>query len=584
MIIGFGAKWLFEKTRIPQAIILLLVGFALGPLGLIVHFTLPIIDPKEFQIVTPIVGAIAIISIVFEAGLRLKLKELFGKISFTTIFAIANIIVCVFVLTGILYFLIGWDFLSALLLGSLLGGSSSFAVYSILPLVRTSDHARNILLLEGTLSAVFISIITITIMRYSQLGMQFDLTELVKLLVSSFAVSLILGLFFGLIILWALLNLKIKERSYLLVFSALLVIYFLDFAYLGGIGVISILVIGLLLSNSEEILKFFKQPKMPETEQLRVFHSEINLFITTFFFVYLGLISRPDHFTYQNFIISLLLMAGIMVSRFAVISASRMLGKSQQHDDILLGFTIPRGLLNATLATFIFVYQTPISFDMEIILLVILMSTIVTSLGVGYYEKLCKNIFLFKKELTLKDGRKVTVRSFTKDDFEKVRRFLNEMVKEEALIAIDERISPDKEKEMGTESIIKMNKGEMIMWVVEHENKIIGRTVAEKMPRRERDNVSLSFYIAKGFRDVGLGTSLLRMITEEALKTFKPQNLYLTVYSANTKAIKLYEREGFEKVGVLPGWMRYGQDYLDRIYMSYKGNQTKENQETPNNK
>ena len=110
----------------------------------------------------------------------------------------------------------------------------------------------------------------------------------------------------------------------------------------------------------------------------------------------------------------------------------------------------------------------------------------------------------------------------------------------------------------------------MICWVVEHQNKIVGRAVAEKMPRRERDNVSLSFYISKAFRGAGLGTLLIRMIIKEGMRVFRPHNLYLTVYSDNRSAIKLYEREGFQKTGVLPGWMKHNEQYLDRIYMVYR--------------
>jgi len=91
------------------------------------------------------------------------------------------------------------------------------------------------------------------------------------------------------------------------------------------------------------------------------------------------------------------------------------------------------------------------------------------------------------------------------------------------------------------------------------------------MQRRERDNVSLSFYVAKEFRGWGLGTEMLRMLVAKAQSTFHPKNLYLTVYSANKKAMKLYGREGFVKIGSLPGWMKNGDKYLDRVYMAYTG-------------
>ena len=105
----------------------------------------------------------------------------------------------------------------------------------------------------------------------------------------------------------------------------------------------------------------------------------------------------------------------------------------------------------------------------------------------------------------------------------------------------------------------------------EHNGRIVARAVAEKMSQRERDNVSLSFYVSKDFRQAGLGSGLLRMLLKEARAFFKPHNLYLTVYSNNKRAIRLYEREGFSMVGVLPGWLKHEGKYLDRIYMVHKG-------------
>ncbi len=162
------------------------------------------------------------------------------------------------------------------------------------------------------------------------------------------------------------------------------------------------------------------------------------------------------------------------------------------------------------------------------------------------------------------------MRSFTRDDFGKLRKFLNGLVEEGAYIAIDRPLSNSEEREMDEQSLARMNNREMILWVVESGGKIIGRVSAERMQRRERDNVSLSFYISSEFRGAGLGTVLIRMIVKESVKVFAPHNLYLTVYSDNSKAIALYEREGFEKLGVLPDWMRNNDTYMDRVYMVYR--------------
>ncbi|VVC01414.1 Sodium/hydrogen exchanger family protein [uncultured archaeon] len=568
---GLACRKIFEKTRIPEAILLMLVGFLLGPGGLISYFGLPRIDPQYFQEATPVVGAVVIIFLVFDAGFRLKAREIFGSFSFATAFALANIIACMLVLTALLFYGLGWGITSSLLLAAILCGPSTYAIYSILPLVRASNYTRNVLQLEGVLSTIIVCIIAIALLRYGE-GSGSEPGKLLQLVASSFSVSAILGLALGLALLWAMQAFKVKRFGYLLTLSALLVLYFTDFTLLGGIGVISVAVIGFVLGNSQEIIGLFGKPAAFEIEEsFSSLQSEMGIFVSTFFFVYLGMVFRPWELNAANVGLALLLVGGMLLSRVLVILCAKALGHSQHKEDVLLAAMVPSDLLSATLATLIFVYPGIASFSIELVLLVIAATSLFTSLGVGYYERLIRSAYLFRREVRLSDGRKVIVRTFTKDDVHNVGKFLNEMVREGALIALDQKVSPSEEKEMGLQSIRRINKGEMIMCVGEHSGRIIARGVAEKMQLRERDNVSLSFYVASDFRGLGLGSALLRMLVDEAKRTFRPHNLYLTVYSDNERAMKLYRREGFVKVGVLPGWMKHKGRYLDRVYMIYHG-------------
>ena len=569
--IGFASRWVFERTRVPEVIILLLIGFALGPLGLIKYFGIPAVGRQEFEGIAPLIGAVAIISMVFEAGLRLRVKEFPANIAKSALSAALNIGVCIVILGGILHFALGWGKIDALLFGTILGGMSSFAAYSILPLTRTTNKLRNAIYLEGTLSTIAISIMSIALLRYSWLSNQNGLAGLSSFVFLLFSVSFIIGLVLGVLLLLILLNFKVKRLSFFLLFAALLMAYFIDFSYLGGIGVISVAMIGFVLANSEDFFRLIKKTASFEVdESFKGVYREISLFINTFFFVYLGFIFRPEQLGVEEIFAPVLLVAGIFLARAIVSRVMRKITGFQRHEEFLSTVIVPRDILTATLAAFAFVFlpYQPV-FSIEIVCLVIAYSAIASSAGISWYERIFKNTFLFRTEVVLKDKRKVIVRSFTRDDIGKLRGFFNEFVKEGAYIAIDQRISAAEEKEMGLDTIAKMNKKEMIVWVVEYQNNIVGQTVAQKMPKRERDNVSLSFYIAKDFRGAGLGRILIKMIVKEAKTTFNPHNLYLTVYSDNRKAIKLYEMEGFVKCGVLPGWMKYNNTYLDRIYMVY---------------
>jgi NhaP-type Na+/H+ or K+/H+ antiporter/RimJ/RimL family protein N-acetyltransferase len=568
--LGFASRFAFEKTKIPESIILIATGFCLGPLGLISFFSIPKIELGYLQSIAPIIGAIAIVSIIFEAGFRLKAKDVAGNILNSVLAAILHTFTSILVIFLVLSFAFGWNPKDAIVLSAILGGISSYTVYYIVPLLRTTNATRSRLYIEASLSSLIVCIVAIALMKYSELETAKVAINVWTLFFWLFSVSFIIGLIVGIMLLFAMLKLKIKRAGFLPLFALVLAIYYIDFVYLGGIGVISLIIIGFVLANSDDFFKTFKMHGSFEVDDsFRFFQQEISLFIGAFFFVYLGMIFRLEQLNIQNFLVGAFILIGVLFARAAVVGIMHKISKSQKHENFLQVVMMPRDILSAGLATFIFIYPNSVNFGTEIVTITIVLSTIASSIGINQYEKIFKDSLLFRKEARLKDGRVVVIRSFTRDDFGKLRNFFNKLVEEGAYIAIDQRVSSAEEREIDEESIAKINRKEMICWVVEYENRIVGRAVAEKMPRRERDNVSLSFYIAKDFRGVGLGTILIRMIIKESMKMFNPHNIYLTVYSDNKKAIKLYEREGFEKAGVLPGWMKHNDKYLDRIYMVY---------------
>jgi cell volume regulation protein A len=568
-LIGFAARWVFERTRVPEILILLAIGFALGPMGPFSSFSAFDINLQSFRGIAPIIGAVAIVSFVFEAGLQLKVGRILKSLSFSTMFAITSLVLCIGVLAALLHFGFGWNITASLLLATIFGGPSSFAIYSMLPLVRTSNHSRGILYLEGTLSAILISVIAITILRYP--GVEAGTMPLLQLVISSFSISFILGLAAGLAILWLLFRFRIRKFGYLLTFSALLMLFFLDFELLGGIGVISIALIGLVIGNSGDVFKLLGiTGRFEMDEAAKGFRDEISLFITTFFFVYLGMMARPELLADPSYILlAVTMIVAILFCRCIILLIANMLKISQHNEDLLLAVMIPRDILSATLATFVLLYPGPASFNIEVVIIPIVLSSLVSVAGAGYYERLFQHSFLFKRELDLSDGRKIVLRTITRDDFPKLRQFLNDLVKESALIAFDRYVNPIEESEMGRESLDKINRGDMLMWVGDFNGRIIARAVAQRMEKRERDNVCLSLYVARDFRGVHLGTTLLRMLIEESQRVFKPHSIYLSVYSNNEAAVHLYEKESFRKVGVLPEWGKYEDTYLDEIYMVY---------------
>jgi RimJ/RimL family protein N-acetyltransferase len=77
----------------------------------------------------------------------------------------------------------------------------------------------------------------------------------------------------------------------------------------------------------------------------------------------------------------------------------------------------------------------------------------------------------------------------------------------------------------------------------------------------------LGMSVAKSYRNQGIGSALLR-----ALFAWAPERgvsrLELGVFSNNPDAIRLYERQGFEREGVRRNALRLGSGFIDIIAMA----------------
>ena len=74
--------------------------------------------------------------------------------------------------------------------------------------------------------------------------------------------------------------------------------------------------------------------------------------------------------------------------------------------------------------------------------------------------------------------------------------------------------------------------------------------------------------VADGVSGRGIGTALLRELLDAADKWFDVRRLELTVFHDNQRAIRLYERHGFEREGLLRAYAFRDGSYVDVIPMA----------------
>lgn len=375
LTIGFFADYIFKKYRIPDVIILLLVGLTLNFFG--------------FQLLPsnmlPIFSALALMFILFEVGTELKFYYLIKEIPKASLLAFTIFLISTIFSTIISVFILNFSFKIALLLGAIVGGSSSAIVAPIMSKLKISNNIKSLLTIESALTDALCVLVVITILESLVFAGDIGLTKLPNEIISAFSIAIVLGFIFGLIWLNILSKIEKYEYYYLLTIGMLFFVYSLTEIF-GGIGAISSFIFGIVLGNVGQISKilYIKDAK-PLTPTTNTFHKLIVFIIRTFFFVVLGLIITISN--YMLFLYGILLTLVLFVIRF-IFSKIIAFGPNKV-EDYLIAIMMPRGLAAAVLAPLPYIQYkiTETFFFPDIVFSVILISSVISFIGLLVLEK-----------------------------------------------------------------------------------------------------------------------------------------------------------------------------------------------------
>ncbi|MBN2014631.1 MAG: cation:proton antiporter [Candidatus Altiarchaeota archaeon] len=156
IILGFFSYLFFEKTKIPDVLILMFAGILLNQ-------SVSALRPELFIEFAPYFGALALLIILFDGGINLRLKQVLEELPKATAFTLSVFTLTAFSIMLVINLFFGWSMLHGLLLGSVVAGTSSAIVISLVSKMHVSEDARIVLTLESTLTDVLCIISTIAI-------------------------------------------------------------------------------------------------------------------------------------------------------------------------------------------------------------------------------------------------------------------------------------------------------------------------------------------------------------------------------------------------------------------------------------
>ena len=371
VFLGVAGEAFFKKTGIPDVAFLMILGVVIGPV-------LGIIQPEAVIQVVPYFAALALIIIMFDGGLNLDIKHIIKTAHFAFTLAILGFILSVALVTFGAHYVLGWFWLESILLGAIVGGSSSAIVFGLVRNIRISEETKSMLSFESALTDILSTIVAFILFEAVLVG-QFDLQTLQETLGRAVVVGLVLG--FGVGIPWMYVSTKLAnaQHGYMLTLGILFVLFFLANSF-GESGALTALVFGLMLGNKSHLARILRF-KLPKIEMDDPTHNQLTFLVRSFFFVFVGLMASFGKIEYVIF--GVLITVVIYFGR-TIIGKITLTKKFSRLDRKVTYVMIPRGLAAAVLATYPITMGLPNAEAYpQIIFFIILSSVIITTIGLG---------------------------------------------------------------------------------------------------------------------------------------------------------------------------------------------------------
>ena len=372
IFLGVAGEAFFKRTGIPEIAFLMILGVIIGPV-------LGIIQPEVVIEIVPYFSALALIIIMFDGGLNLDLRNMVKTAHFAIILAILSYVISVVIVTIFAHFGLGWEWLESILLGTIVGGSSSIIVFGLVRNFQVSEETRTMLSFESAITDILATVIAFILFE-AVLTSQFNLDLLGETIGRAIAVGVILGLGVGIPWMYVTTKLANAQHGYMLTLGILFVLFFMANSF-GESGALTALVFGLMLGNKDRLSRILKF-KLPKIEPDDSMHNQLTFRVRAFFFVFIGLLASFGRLEYIVF--GVIATIAIYVGRILVTKVS-LTKKFSKLDKKVTEVMIPRGLAAAVLATLplTFVDFPHAEAYPQIVFFIIMASVIITTIGLG---------------------------------------------------------------------------------------------------------------------------------------------------------------------------------------------------------
>lgn len=369
-LVGTVGEAVFRRTNVPDVAWLIVMGLFLGP---VTH----LVDHSSLSRIAPYFAALTLIIVLFEGGTRLNIKEVVREAPRSGLLAILTFAVSVAVvfllslLPAYLGLFPGWGWKQCLLLGAILGGSSSIVIMPTLQQSKVDPKVGNLLNLESAFTDVFCVVGASALMDLMREGG--GTSSPLGALGKTLGVGLALGLGAGGAWLVALRPLRSIQQPYAVTLSVLFLLYVLV-DHWGGSAALAILAFSVVVGNAGWISFKLGQPGNADMgRDIRGFHSQLAFFVKSFFFTFIGAMLTPPWGLIGFGVLLGLLLLPARIPGAWVAGMGGRLDASQKR---LVVVSLPRGMAAGVLATLPAAYGIPGMENLPVVVFACVFTTI----------------------------------------------------------------------------------------------------------------------------------------------------------------------------------------------------------------
>ena len=333
----------FSKRRIPDVLLLMLIGILVGPVS-------GWVKPEQLNDVGPIFASLTLLFILFDSGIDMRLDVVRRYWTGVVQVTFLSFVLSMATVTVIAFYLTDLELKACMLLGGMVAGTAAAIVIPLVRQMKVSDKTRVTLVLESAISGVLCIVISLAFIEGYKLG-NVSIGTMLGRVFASILMSLIIGLVAGIV--WSSFMERVRklQNSMFLTPAFVFIIYGISEA-LGYSGAISALAFGLVLGNPEYFeMSFLKKLKLrdmtPLADTEKSFFKEFVFILKTYFFVYIGICIPFTNTTALAY--GAIIAAALFVVRFILVL---IVGKNNTPvDRLTVSIMIPKGLVSAVLAS-----------------------------------------------------------------------------------------------------------------------------------------------------------------------------------------------------------------------------------------